>query len=331
MKIHSELLKKFINGNCNSEEKELVSNYLQGQELSQLEALLQADWDSPVEAGQYDTIKEEVWQQLSQNQPWQKAKTISIKSRSSKKIMGMAASFLILLSLGLSLLWYWPNNGQSVVNITNTQLTVQEIALADGSKVWLTPGSQIEFPKAFDDNQREVVVTGEVFFDVAPDQNRPFITQTNSISIKVLGTSFNVRSFPFRDYVEVALIEGKVTIHQDDLSVPLDSLRPGQKIRYSKSDSEYKKDSIAQYGLYQWKQGLIQFEGASITEVAEILENWYGIVVTIEQPLKRDEQLVHRIDTRKMSIEEVITGINLVAKYHYYEQVNATTYLVRSK
>src|SRR5690606_37889089 len=89
--------------------------------------------------------------------------------------------------------------------------------LADGTKVWLNAASRISYGKNFGNGAlRDVYLDGEAFFDVAHDPDKPFIVHTSSIQIKVLGTSFNVRSYAEDNTIETTLVQGKVRIEHPD-------------------------------------------------------------------------------------------------------------------
>ena len=86
------------------------------------------------------------------------------------------------------------------------------IVLTDGTKVFLNAGSEIYYPVAFSGDQREVGLKGEAYFEVAKDECRPFFVQAGDVRIRVLGTSFNVTSYPERERIETTLEQGRIQI-----------------------------------------------------------------------------------------------------------------------
>ncbi|MCA9748711.1 MAG: FecR domain-containing protein, partial [Romboutsia sp.] len=91
----------------------------------------------------------------------------------------------------------------------------EEVILSDGSKIILNVDSKLIYPKKFNDSIREVTLIGEAFFDIERDVNKPFIVNANEIKIKVLGTSFNVKSYSKDEKIETTLVTGKVELIKD--------------------------------------------------------------------------------------------------------------------
>jgi len=154
-----------------------------------------------------------------------------------------------------------------------------KIHLPDGSIVWLNSESKLIYPDRFNDSVREVNLTGEAFFEVVRNENKPFIVNTGNIYTRVLGTSFNVKSYGGK--VNVALVSGKVRVSdQNNQSDFL--LKPGEAIQYS---SENEKYTLGDFDIKQaagWKDGILYFENAGFNEVVETLERWYGVEIVTE-------------------------------------------------
>lgn len=96
-----------------------------------------------------------------------------------------------------------------------------ELTLSDGTKVWLNAKTTFSFPDHFDDHQRNVILDGEAYFDVAHNEKSPFVIQTEKYNVKVLGTEFNVRAYKEDEIYafETALINGSVEIETADHAV----------------------------------------------------------------------------------------------------------------
>ena len=117
-----------------------------------------------------------------------------------------------------------------------------KITLPDGTEVWLNAGSKLTYNMGFGQKTREVSLTGEGYFKVAKQKEKPFIVHTVKANIKALGTEFNVKAYPDEDFIETILVEGSVVVNQvnNDKKTgkaydkqPL-ILKPGQKARISK-------------------------------------------------------------------------------------------------
>lgn len=158
------------------------------------------------------------------------------------------------------------------------------ISLEDGTKVWLNVASRIRYPETFEGNIiREVFLDGEAFFEVARDTAKPFIVRTQEIQIKVLGTSFNVKSYDKEDKIQTTLVEGKVRIQSMDEQPKVVTLAPNQMATYHKESKKMvlnnKTDMDALAG---WKEGRLIFDNKPLEEIVIALERWYDVEIEVE-------------------------------------------------
>lgn len=197
--------------------------------------------------------------------------------------------------------------------------------LPDGSKVWLNSGSKLIY-KTFSNSLREVVLEGEAYFDVIKDPSRPFIVHTDVIDIRVLGTAFNVKSYPNEKKAEASLIRGLIEVTRLDKSDKKVLLHPNEKITIlkkatpelvQKSDNEYdlKIKPSETYKITgftysktdnsvietSWRENKLAFEDMRFDELAPQLERWYGVKIVFA-----DESL-RRIQFRGSFVNETVT------------------------
>jgi len=180
------------------------------------------------------------------------------------------------------------------------------LTLPDGSKVMLNADSKLTYNDNF--SEREVHLSGEAYFDVAKDAGHPFLIHTNVLDIKVLGTTFNVRSYDNEKTTEADLIQGavevtlhnkpdkkiilkpneKITVHNDQVSITTGQSAPSEddnndaplmtvgKVHFQKKDSSVTETL--------WTKNLLAFDNASLEDVALELQRWYGVSVVIDDP-----------------------------------------------
>ena len=146
------------------------------------------------------------------------------------------------------------------------------LVLADGSKVWLNADSKLKYPVAFSDTVRQVFIEGEAYFEIAENKNKPFIVQTNSYSINVLGTSFNVMAYNDEHQVVTTLIEGSVKITQSESSI---NLIPGQQAVLEEESDDIKVATVDTYQYTSWKDGLFVFKSESLSSIVKKFSRWY--------------------------------------------------------
>lgn len=178
----------------------------------------------------------------------------------------------------------YSGNGQGSDLLYNTMSTPRggqyQLTLPDGTKVWLNASSSITFPVAFTGNKRDVAITGEVYFEVAKNKAQPFIVDVNKqLQVEVLGTHFNINSYPEESVIKTTLVEGSVRVSNQQTIV----LTPGQQaIAQGAELAVNPKPNIAQ--VLAWKNGLFDFQDMRFAEAMRQVERWYDIQVVYEGP-----------------------------------------------
>jgi ferric-dicitrate binding protein FerR (iron transport regulator) len=176
-----------------------------------------------------------------------------------------------------------------------------QMTLSDGSKVWLNAASSIKFPVAFSGNERKVEITGEAYFEVAPlslkggQGKAPFIVNVaGKQEVEVLGTHFNINSYPDEASINTTLLEGKVKVtpvlnsqltpdsYRDDNS---QLLFPGQQSQLNTNGqiSLNKNPNVEQ--VMAWKNGIFNFDNADLNMVLRQLSRWYDVDIVFEGPV----------------------------------------------
>lgn len=332
MKINVELLKRFKEGKCSAEEIIQLEQYFNRNDFSTLENTFQEDWNALEGkiSREDSTVKGVIWNKIQQS-IGQKNKVISLRQKIGR--WGAIAATIALLIVGYKYLNTQQKNTQSIVEKINHQQIPMMVELMEGTKIWLKPKSRITYPSQFSNDKREVSLKGEAYFEVQSDKSWPFLVKSKNVITRVLGTTFNISAFPNRPAIEIALLEGSVAVDldQDTAIQQIALLQPGESFTYQKNNGQYIKANFEDTLSYLWKDGIIYFERASIKKVVEILENWYSIKINLPTHELAEETLKHKVDTRKMDIDEVIAGINLVMKKYTYVKTGSNTYTVESK
>jgi transmembrane sensor len=162
-----------------------------------------------------------------------------------------------------------------------------DIVLADGTHIWLNSGSQLSYPSEFKTDSREVYLSGEAFFDVIPNPDKPFYVITREIKIKVLGTSFNVSSYGEDYTAQTVLVKGKITAGKNKLFAGTIEMEPGERLTYDKNDAHLSKDKVDVQLYTSWVNGYLLFLNAPIKEVSIKLERFYNQRIVIEGGLEK--------------------------------------------
>lgn len=153
------------------------------------------------------------------------------------------------------------------------------IHLPDGSNIWLNAQTTIRYPVSFNRQERLVTLDGEAYFEVAKDASRPFIVHTKQCRIEVKGTKFNVDAYSSRSKFETALMEGAVQVSMLDDPARIVSLRPNQKVVYTRD--RFWIEKVNDFERYRWKEGLLCFQDVPFGTLMEEFERFYGLTIVV--------------------------------------------------
>lgn len=199
--------------------------------------------------------------------------------------------------------------------------TVIDITLSDGSRVWLNAGSSVTYPVAFTGHDRKISINGEAYLEVVHDKSHPFYVTKGNIQVRVLGTHFNVNAYDDESNIKVTLLEGAVAVsyprQPQSPSGPTDKpviLRPGQqaKIVNAMQNDQKMQPEIAVVDadiekVMAWKNGLFNFDGASLYEAMRQIERWYDINVVYEKGVQNKE-FVGEL-TKSVTLNQLLEGL----------------------
>ncbi|MCK5701207.1 MAG: FecR domain-containing protein, partial [Cyclobacteriaceae bacterium] len=161
-----------------------------------------------------------------------------------------AAVLLFMLVAAFVLYFYLNNNPQEQLV---AEVQIQEVELSEGSKVTVNSNSKLTYPKKFEHDKRVVALSGEAFFEVAKDPNRPFIINAGEIRVEVLGTSFNVKARENHENVEVTVSSGKVAVYRPENPDERVVLIKGQKATFYKSTTKIEASINDNINFNAWK------------------------------------------------------------------------------
>ena len=201
------------------------------------------------------------------------------------------------------------------------------ITLADGSKVWLNSGSQLDFPTTFTGKTREININGEIYIEVKEDKKTPFIVNTESMAIQVYGTAFNVTSYNDDENQSIVLVEGKVGVkasgYKDEFT-----LKPNEMI--SLSGNEVTRENVDVSKYISWTKDILVFEETPISEILKKIGRYYNVqfdnlpeVALNEQTCSGKLFLSNNLDSVMMSISSISST--------KYERINNIINITKTK
>ena len=180
-----------------------------------------------------------------------------------------------------------------------------QVILADGTCVHLNAGSELKFPVTFSDSTREVYLKGEAFFDVVKDTEHPFVVKVGSMSVKVLGTRFNINAHRVDGVYETTLVDGKVEVSDRAVTKRV-ILFPNQQARLKDGHLSVYDVDVSLYT--SWVDGKFYFEKESLQEIAAQLERWYGMhFFFVSEKLKQEK--FTGVVLKNYTIEQILSII----------------------
>jgi len=211
-------------------------------------------------------------------------------------ISRIAAIFVIGFSLGMLFHFYWKNNQHEQVAFIENIVPLgskSEIKMPDGTAVWLNAGSTLRYPTDYGKTKRNVYLTGEGYFKVTRQTEKPFTVHTALAIITTLGTEFDVKAYPEENVLETTLIEGKLAVEHSEASGVFDRvlLKTGQKLSVTVTDQKPETvvtqiDQDMAEAEVSWKETNWRIESETLQHLAVKLERRYNVRITVDDRLK---------------------------------------------
>jgi ferric-dicitrate binding protein FerR (iron transport regulator) len=162
----------------------------------------------------------------------------------------------------------------SIIKVNNLTKKIQKLNLSDGSILWLSPQSVLEYPRKFSGSRREVKMSGEIFFEISRDKDHPFIVSSGEVLTKVLGTSFRIQAHHDRA-TEVSVITGKVSVRLENKERSEVFIVANQKAVFMKDKNVLKTDRENTPSMKIWHKTAMNFDNHSVRTVIEKLNKTF--------------------------------------------------------
>jgi len=321
------LLNKYINKENTTEEKDELFQLINTQEVNgELEDLLGKIIEN-TQAEMYlsETSGDKILQAvIGQAQAQHSIEVPSVKKRNVFVFTSIAAAFVVLLGLFAYFFLFtnkkvkaadefsaFKNTGQQLLYVSTTTGEGKNIHLPDGTEVWLSPSSCIEYPRVFTEALREVTLSGEAFFEVAHDKKHPFIIHSGSIETKVLGTSFNIQAYDGQDDIKVTVVSGKVNVTSKAKVENVELVANERAVFHRKTIALIKEnaDTVAAPVMLKRKAGEFVYEAEHVQKVIDDLHEYFGINIQVADAIKTCPVNLNFYLTDK--IEEILEPIAL--------------------
>lgn len=307
-----QIVKKYLAGEATEEEKKLLSS-----------------WYDDFDEDPGPELQEKQWQDTG-NEIFQRIQTSKTPQEKTlfRPLRWLRIAAIWFMIIGTTSFLYtqrnWILDQIDPIQQTERQAakgTVIKLHLPDGTVVWLNGGSTIRFPERFSrSNTREVKLSGEAFFDVAHNKQKPFIVYTGNVKTQVLGTSFNISSYSQLEEVKISVIRGKVAVsaivQQNVASSATIKLTPNQQAIYNKKTTTLVKEKADANGTTQWIKGGYEFRDATMTEIALALENRFNIKIRITNDSLAKKKITAQFDHTE-SLHKILDAFKQTANLKY--------------
>jgi transmembrane sensor len=259
-------------------------------------------------------------------------------------IGGAAAAAAVIIFLAVQSIQDKFSKSQKMAeNTVSTKAgSKSKIQLPDGTEVWLNADSRIEYNENFNVKLREVKLTGEAFFDVVKNKDKPFIIHTRQMDVKVVGTAFNVRSYPEEATTETALLRGAVEISLHNNPEKKYYLKPNDKLVLNNnvtaladnSQPDAEKQLVKMKKVHvdknenditetMWIKNKLAFDNEVLEKILAETERWYNVNIELKNESAKSFRFTSVFENKPLT--EVLEALCLAAHLHYQVKGNNVT------
>jgi ferric-dicitrate binding protein FerR (iron transport regulator) len=319
------LLSKYISNSCSKQELNEFISWIKDSDNNQvLRNLITKDWSTFEFEDKSDSSSHEKFLELldkvdyKEPVPLESSLHVEEKSAKSKNLkytlLRIAVAFLLPVILGIGAYFIVNEINEPTTETVYNTITVpngskSKVVLSDSTIIWLNSGSTVTYPSEFNGMYREISLIGEGYFEVSENPNKPFIVKTSDIDIKVLGTKFNLKSYPEEGTIETTLLEGSVAIcksSKENQHKDIVLLKPNERATYIKKEKviqqanlEVNETNINQNGpktkkeqlvlstfteaeeFTSWKDERLVFRNINFEDICVKMERWYNVQINI--------------------------------------------------
>ncbi len=319
-----EIIQRYLSNECSEQERKMVENWIQNDpDIRNEIQLLRTVWNAEEKPLANVDIDAD-WQQFRAGLEKKETKSVpnviihAAHTRIAFRLMRYAAVFIFALFLSYfltegysSLPWNSDNQIAEQYNIIKVENGQRKtITLPDNSTVTLDAGSELKYSSNFL-SDRLVELSGEGFFKVTHNPEKPFRVKANHGLVKVLGTEFNVRAWDIDSQVSVAVQSGKVSFSRNDgFAKKTVYLTKGKYSSLSLEGDPEDPTGIDIEQYLKWMQNDMNFENASVAQIFDQLHRWYGFEFQYDdQSLLQERLSVH---VEQSNVDDVLKLIAIL-------------------
>jgi transmembrane sensor len=333
-KAAQELLRRYRLGHCTEDEVKIIERWYRSLDLQEDRErnLAAKDGLNALKVEMFNSISDKISLEEARGRTTGTQKPIrKLYAFDVRTLIRIAA--ILIVGTGLGLFFYAQNDfrnpdkqtlvvkgGKEEPSARISEAGLRStIYLPDGSVVWLKPGGRLEYPATFTGHLREVSLTGEAFFDVAKDAERPFIIHAENFTTQVLGTTFNIKAYGNEDAAEVVVVTGKVMVTVKEASadkVKALVLHPKQKAIYSRKDGSLVEAPVTEQEVkINSNKNKLTFDETPLKDIINVLNATYDVDITLSNESMNDCMITADLTNEALPVSIAILSKAIHASY----------------
>jgi transmembrane sensor len=291
------LLEKYFAGRCTPREIEIINRWYQSYERKEVPGLSDPQHQAFVRQEMLERIRQDtgISKLISPSKHGEGSGT-PLHAHRYRLLWKVAAVFIVVVISGL---YFYSGISRLEDGINSRRVSLKNkpdpdvkmmtsagpvVYLSDGSVVWLKERSRLQYPERFSGKLREVTLTGEAFFDVAENAERPFVIHSANFTTRVLGTSFNIKDYTDGDSPEVVVVTGKVMVSlngpgSDQVGELV--LHPNKKAVYSAKENTLRERHVLEADVEDLGKRKLDFEEARLDDIVNVLNVEYKVQIRL--------------------------------------------------
>lgn len=307
--LSEEIINRYLTGQCSEEELIEVNAWMKESEENARQLFRM---EEIYHLGKFDQYTDEqrilrAEKQLYKKLDEEKGKQSKILSMHRWMKYAAVIAAMLVMGGGIGYWFYQSGNNQQMMVAVASEGIVKEVVLPDGSKVWLNNAATLKYPREFSEKERNVYLEGEAYFEVTKNRHKPFTVQSDAIRVRVLGTTFNLKSDKRCRIAEATLIEGEIEVKGNKEEGQI-ILTPGQRAELNKNNGRLTVKQVDAKLDAVWHDNLIPFQKADIFTITKALERFYNVKIILSPDIQTGKTY-SGVLKRKSNIESVLKSL----------------------
>lgn len=311
---YQRLAVRYLEGKLDYTEEEILFRFIkETPENEQQFRTWEAEWLTSPEMLSPETDQE--WKRLKQRMRVRDGFAAGKRWWHSWSRVAAVIGGVVVLMTAFTGIRHYQNRlmAKNIFKLETERAEKTRLMLADGTTVYLNAQSTLCYTGDFNNGQREVRLSGEAYFEVAKQEDVPFVVKTDSYDVVVKGTKFNVSAYQEDPLVTTTLLDGSVDIRCRDKQILLE---PGEQVSLNKKSSQFSKERVQAEQYKSWTEGRFEYDKISFRELAERLSRKYDVDIHLDESV--EESMAFRISLRnEETVDDILQALAQIAPIGY--------------